>query len=518
MSTGSGGVLDREAALRRLLDMAERGELRTEHVRLVASGLGVSLRTLWRWIRQARVGDGLIARTPVRFEVSDELRTRLAFWRGNIAAVRRELLEAARAGGDPVPSLSTLQRAVARDLAAGDRAGLAGGERARRAYDVFLRRPPTRRNQVWEADHVEAPVEVHVEDRLVKPWVTWFIDVGTDAVCGTAVTPGAPSRESILAALRSAITLEAPHGPPGGLPQVVRIDRGKDFLSGTVAAVMAGFAVKVQDLPAYTPHLKGTVETLNRAAEAMFFAGMPRYTHAQRMANGRPVDPDAPALSFEAFVAELLRWVRWWNGEGGEHTMPALEGRTPLQAWVDDPTPLTTVPAADLRLLTLEDDGRIRTITTKGVAWRTRHYVAAWMTGQVGRTVRVRHMPHHAHEIEVFDATTGEHLGAATLADAASKEQIAALHQARAERRRRLRADLKAAEKSRRARYAAVTTPAPAQPLAAMTNAEVSAELGQADDQRLRTAALPGLIPLGPAAPGWVLPRSPAPTDPDDAR
>ena len=49
---------------------------------------------------------------------------------------------------------------------------------------------------------------------------------------------------------------------------------------------------------------------------------------------------------------------------------------------------------------------------------------------------------------------------------------------------RRLRADLKAAEKSRRARYAAVTTPAPTQPLAAMTNAEVSAELGQADDQR----------------------------------
>jgi hypothetical protein len=34
--------------------------------------------------------------------------------------------------------------------------------------------------------------------------------------------------------------------------------------------------------------------------------------------------------------------------------------------------PLTTVPTTDLRLLMLEDDGRTRKITTKGVAWRAR--------------------------------------------------------------------------------------------------------------------------------------------------
>jgi len=45
--------------------------------------------------------------------------------------VHRELVRAAKAGGLPAPSLSTLQRAVARDVLAGDRAGLAGGERAR---------------------------------------------------------------------------------------------------------------------------------------------------------------------------------------------------------------------------------------------------------------------------------------------------------------------------------------------------------------------------------------------------
>jgi putative transposase len=55
----------------------------------------------------------------------------------------------------------------------------------------------------------------------------------------------------------------------------VRIDRGKDFLSRTVASVLAGFAVKVEDLPAYMPHLKGSVETVNGALERMFVAGLP---------------------------------------------------------------------------------------------------------------------------------------------------------------------------------------------------------------------------------------------------
>lgn len=497
--------LPREAAVRRLMVLDAEDQLRSEHVLLAAEGLGVSARTVWRWLERARATGDVDQPLRGHFEVTDQVRQRLAFWRGNIAAVHRELLEAAKIDGTPAPSRQTLQRAVERDVLRGDRAGLRHGERARRAHDVFLKRPRTYRNEAWESDHVEAPVEVDVEGRLLKPWVTWFVDVDTNAVCGTAITPGPASRESILAALRAAITLEEPYGPPGGLPGRVRIDRGKDFLSKTVGSVLAGFGVRVTPLPAYTPHLKGTVETVNGAAGRMLFAGMPRYTDAQTLANGRPVDPDAPALTFEAFVAELLGWVRWWNAE---HTMAVLEGQTPLQAWLEDPTPLSTVPAGDLRLLALEDDGRTRRITTKGVSWRARHYVGVWMTGQVGRPVRLRHMPHHEHEVEVFDADTGAHLGAAVLADQASSEQIGELRRSRERRRRQLKADLRAAEKARRVRYAAATTPAPPQQVSAVTAAEATAELADASDEQLRSVARPLLMPLRPPAPGWVLPRA----------
>jgi len=104
---------------------------------------------------------------------------------------------------------------------------------------------------------------------------------------------------------------------------------------------------------------------------------VPAPLHVRPVAGQRPAGgPDAPPLRFEAFTAEPLAWVRWWNTE---NVMPALAGRTPLQAWLADPTPLATVPAADLRLLMLEDDGRTRKITTKGVAWRSRQTIArAW--------------------------------------------------------------------------------------------------------------------------------------------
>jgi len=508
-------VVPREAAVRRLMELDAGGLLTGQDVQLAAAGLGVSPRTMWRWIGQSRRTGNPSQGPRDRFVVTDELRERVAYWRGNVSAVHRELVAAQAAGGPAAPGLATLYRAVARDLSRGARAGLRHGELARREYDVFLSRPATHRNEAWEADHVEAPVEVDVAGELKKPWVTWFIDADTNAITGLSVTPGPPSRESILAALRTAICMDAPYGPPGGLPGLVRIDRGKDFLSKTVASVLAGLAVRVVDLPAYKPHLKGSIETLNRAVEPMFFASLPRYTHGQVLANRQPVDPLAPALRFEAFVAELLTWTTWWNTE---HTMPVLEGRTPLEAWLQDPTPLTTVPSEDLRLLMLEDDGKPRTITTKGVSWGSRFYVGTeWMGGEVGRKVRIRYMPHHKHEIEVFDAVTGKHLGPATLSDKASGEQIGELRRSRETRRRQLQADLRAAERARRTRYAAATTAAPAQPLTALTAQEAAAEQADLDAQQLRArrresarpkreSAGATVMPLRPIPAGWVLP------------
>uniref|UniRef100_UPI0038D21ED5 Mu transposase C-terminal domain-containing protein n=1 Tax=Kitasatospora indigofera TaxID=67307 RepID=UPI0038D21ED5 len=521
----------------RLLVLDARGELAIGHVRLVADAVGVSLRTVWRWLAAARTEGRTDARRRERFTVTPHLHARLLLWCGNAAAVHRELLAEAHAAAETagsdddggqanageaaplvVPSLATLHRAIRRDLNPGQRAALAGGERARRRHDVHLRRPRQWRNACWEGDHKHVPVQVDLHGQLVCPWVTWFIDCATNAVTGVAITPHTPSRDAILAALRTAISRDdpdGPHGPVGGLPSLVRIDRGRDFLSRTVAAALGAFAVPVHDLPPYSPHLKGTVENLNLCAERMLFASLPRYTHAPisslRRRDGAK-DETAP-LTFSVFVELLLEWVQWWNTE---HTSAALASRTPVQAWLEDPTPIEDPKPGQLWAFTLEDDGAARTLTTSGVHWRGRYYVGDWMAGLAddGIKVRVRHLPHHAHEIEIVDAITGAHLGPAHLADAATDEQRAAVRRTRSAEQRRLKKALAAADRLRTERFAAVTTPRTPEPLQALTAAEAAAELEATDSRDLRALALPGLIPHAPLPDGWVPPRPGAPAKP----
>ncbi|MFJ6776823.1 Mu transposase C-terminal domain-containing protein [Kitasatospora sp. NPDC091257] len=239
---------------------------------------------------------------------------------------------------------------------------------------------------------------------------------GGDA--GLSFTCLDPGGASILAALRCAVLRTGPYGPIGGRPESVRIDRGKDFLSRTVTAAFGAFGTTVDDLPAYSPHPKGGIENLNRSAIRMLFAALPGYRTEQP---GRRPDrlPTAPARSFEDFTAEVLAWVTWWNTE---HHSDGLNGHTPLQAWPHDPTPIITdIPPTDLWSFTLEDDGRTRVITSHGVRFTNRDYLAAWMAGQASRAVRVRFMTHHTHETEICDPA-GRRLGTAHLADQATPE------------------------------------------------------------------------------------------------
>ncbi|WP_435972218.1 Mu transposase C-terminal domain-containing protein [Streptomyces sp. Qhu_M48] len=386
-----------------------------------------------------------------------------------------------------------------RDLTAGERAGYRKGPQAARALDVFGKRSRTWRNHVWETDHVQAPLRVEADGVLVRPHVTWFIDCATKAITGLAITPGYPTRASILAALRSAVLRTEPYGPFGGRPEQVRIDRGKDFLSHTVTAAFGALGTTVTTLPPYSPHLKGTVENLNRCATRMLFAALPGYTPTQPH-RGPDRRLPAPPLSFQAFTEQLLAWVTWWNTE---HRPTALNGNTPLQTWQADPTPLTDIPPSDVWSFTLEADSRTRTITSHGVRFNNRDYIADWMTGQAGREITVRFMPHHHHEIEVC-TPHGHHLGTAHLADHATPEQLHALRRTRAQRAHRLRAEAKAAEQLRRTRFAPATEATEARRHDTITAAEAARELGRHHHTDLAALALPDLIPPMPPPAAWA--------------
>ncbi|MGW9370364.1 integrase catalytic domain-containing protein [Streptomyces xanthophaeus] len=253
-----------------------------------------------------------------------------------MAAVHREL--AAEAGNpDSVPSLRALQRAVRQDLSAGERAGLKGGEAARRRFDVYGRRPGTHRNACWEEDHKRIPVRVDLEGSVVCPWVTWFIDVATKAIVGVAVTPHQPARDAVLAALRTGISRQDPYGPFGGLPGVVRVDRGKEFLCRTVERALGAFAVPVDDLPAYKPYRKGTIEALNGAVEEMLLVSLPGYTHRARPAEAYHPDGvhdphDHVPCFLSARGTARPRVCAPFLSESPREA-PSVAGRVPMLGW-----------------------------------------------------------------------------------------------------------------------------------------------------------------------------------------
>jgi putative transposase len=496
----------RAATVQRLFTLDQCELLTTAHVKLAALALGRSERTVWRWLATARSTGCHLPVSRERFTITPKIRRLLVLWGGNASAVHRDLKrQAADDPGLTVPSLTTLHRALRRDLTAGDRAGLAHGEAARRAHDIYAQRPAQERNAAWEGDHKCVPVEVWVEDELTRPWVTWFIDCATRVITGAAVTPHAPSTDAVLAALHMAIDRSGTFGPAGGLPGLVRVDRGKDYLSTAVSSALGALVVPVVDLPAYTPHLKGTVEALNRTVEQMLFVSLPRYVHQPKLTGKRVADPDAPALTFEAFVKLLLEWVQWWNTE---HKPKPLKGRTPMETWRADPTPVYDVPAEHLAFFGLQDDGRTRTIGTHGVLWRNRHYIGPWMVGLTGTRVSLRYLPHHDNSIEVFDMH-GAHLGTAFLASAATPEQVRQVSNARKAKARRLHADAKAAAKLRRERFEAVTSATPPQRLQALTQQEAETELADANAPDLARLANPGYIPHRPAPDDWARPLPP---------
>ncbi|MEV6013256.1 Mu transposase C-terminal domain-containing protein [Streptomyces sp. NPDC051976] len=523
----------RALAVRLLLHDARDTTIPPLRIRAVATAHGVHPRTVRRWLANAQEHGGTF--TPAgrpHFELDEHMLDVVRRRRGNASAAYQELAdeaaaaekkqadEAATEEREPadetaieptrpaLPSRATFHRAVRRQLDPGQRAGMRHGETARLRHDVFGKRPRRYRNYAWETDHVEASVKVIVDGHIRKPWITWFVECATDGICGLAITPQTPSRESILVALRDSLLLDSRHGPFGGRPERVRVDGGKDFLCTTLREAMAVLGPELIELPPGRGDLKPTVEAVNGAVKKMLFADMPGYTHPQKVAGGKPADPDPDLLTFEEFCLLVIDWVRRWNTE---HTVPALGGKTPAQAWADDLTPVIVIHPEEIHTFTLEPRrARPLTINNDGVHWKSRTYVDDWMHGRGGEKVNLRYMPHHPYRVELYDAETGKYLGPGFSTDELTPAQQRALDSTRRRRANELKADLTKVERQRKVRYSA-TRDGLTRRLEALTTQQAAEELrahGIAPPAPADTTPTDrGGLSLPEPSDGWIVPR-----------
>ncbi|MDX2700433.1 Mu transposase C-terminal domain-containing protein [Streptomyces ipomoeae] len=502
----------RPAAVRQLLGLRGAGELTTAHVRLVAESVGVSVRQVWRWLAQAEETGSTEKPERRRFRITDEIIDVLADYQGNVKRAHEHLVRMAEEAGEKPVGLTTLHDAIARDLDPGFMAGLREGIPAARGFDPAFQRPAVARNQVWEGDHKQVPLVVMMPDeKLSKVWVTWFEDRGTGYVMGWAVTVGSAHRGSVLAAVRASVLREDPYGPAGGLPELVRVDGGADFLSRTVRRAFGLLGVPVHRVR--SARHKGGIERLNRTSMTRFFADLPRYTKAPRLDHRRRVGDGDPPLTFEAFVGLLREWVTEHNTK---HVVKRT-GVTPLEAWLADPTEIRPEPGPEeLRAFMLESDHRPRKITSHGVEFAGRCYMPENGVGRIGVEVRVRWMPHHSHEIDLYTFRGDRYLGRAFLSDEATEELRTKVLDDRQEHSAALRRALQRSGERRRDRYLPATEPQLPVQATRMTREEALAELAGTSG---RAPAAPRrreepYQPLTPIPAGWARPgQAPAPSN-----
>lgn len=463
----------RAATVARLEALRATGALTTAHVRLAAEGLDVTVRTVWRWL-ESDTASTAGRPGPQPYQLSEADREAFAYFRGNIAAVHRARTAVTSGAGStaglPIPdflaagwaesvpvSVRTLQKAFARELTPAEHAAWRDGEHDRRASQVYLSRPDAPRNRVWETDHKDLPILVlPPRGPAVRPWLTSVIDDGTRAMVGWAIAL-TPHSGTVLTALRMALVQDEKRGPFGGVPAMVRIDRGLDFAAGAIRDVLAALVIDCHRLPGHTPHRKGKIERVHRTIEQTLLCGLPGYTDGPRNAAGELYGPisDTPAaraaaenaesgpMRIERFAVVFADWVAWYNTQ---RPHAGLDGRTPLQAWNDDPSAVARVEEQAVRHLLLA--GVERTVDKDGIHFHNLRYLAPQLQGRVGQRVHVRYMPHDDRFIEVY--LDGRHLCTAFPQGQLSEEQVAEFREhARAESRRLGRARRKAARRAR---------------------------------------------------------------------
>ncbi|WP_329240840.1 hypothetical protein OG223_00750 [Streptomyces sp. NBC_01478] len=479
---------ERAASVTHLLALEAAGTLTPDDVKTVAAAHGRTPKSVQRWMQRARDNNGHYQRKQRdAAEVTPRMEDELIRWCGSIAAAHSALQDD---GAMPL-SYSAFYCAVTRTYPPSFLAGLRAGEKARRRYDLHgSHRERGRRNDAWEADHKEADVWVNVAGTARKPWLTLFVNCSNSGICGWAITPHTPSSQAIIVAIHSALQRGGPHGPFGGIPKLVRVDRGADFLSKAVAQTMGALAVRRVELPPRRPDLKPYVESLNAAFKDMHFRGMPGYTHCP--------DPDPAAkpkpppledlLTFEEFTTRTRDFIHRWNHE---HRIRSLGNRTPLQAWQADRTVIHDLPPGALnRSLPLVS--RTFTITGTGIDWNGRVYLETWMRDLIGNCVRLRHLPGRYDTVEVYDADTDHRHGTARWTNAASSHLLKRVKEDNAADAARLREALERRPQIVRERFAATATPAPPQPLTTLTTEQARQRLR---DPRDPHAATPENLP-----------------------
>ncbi len=382
-----------------LLARLDRGSVSKRQYEEASRSTGLSKRQLQRRIA-ALLDTHLGAQTPQRrgFALTEHHK-QVIMACGNVQLAYNELQRA----GEDLPSYKTFWRAFDA-LPSGVRAYMRHGAKELVNFWLYPPYQAPARNEVWQADHFELPIDVVADGHsaaLVKPWLTVFEDDRTRMVMAWALVaqPGArPGADVVCATICDGVRIRLEHDVEvGGVPRIVRWDNDLSFNAGSVIQLGTAVGFECHAVPPYSGHMKGKVERLGRRIQEEFCVLQPGFTHGPTTYTDKNPYRDTPNLTAGELRARLALYFATYNQTAHEGI-----GSTPFEAWVEDATPLRRADDSQLRSALLVSPRLYTVNQRKGVHFHGQWWQGAGMLDIVGRKVQVRYPINDDSFIEIY--------------------------------------------------------------------------------------------------------------------
>ena len=242
-----------------------------------------------------------------------------------------------------------------------------------------------RLNQLWEAD--STPADLMLADG--RHSLIGMIDVYTRRL--RFLVSKTSKAVSVVGLIRHCLI-------DWGVPEIIKTDNGKDYVSQHVVRVMHGLDIEqkfctpfqgqekphierafktfLHGLVELMPHFIGHNVTERKAIEA-------RRSFAERVMNkdSEPVEMSLTSRELQKFCDEWVNFVYQYDRHDG------LNGKKPIEMvrnWKEPIRRISEMRALDMLLMPAPRDGGMRTITKKGILVDGKHY----QSGEFARICR----------------------------------------------------------------------------------------------------------------------------------
>ncbi|MGI8655584.1 MAG: Mu transposase C-terminal domain-containing protein [Pyrinomonadaceae bacterium] len=269
-------------------------------------------------------------------------------------------------------------------------------------------------NERWQIDHSRLDIWIRqwVEDHweVVQVWISVVLDAHSRSIAGFFLSVKQPDSYTTLILLRQAISPKSnPAWGNRGLPAILQPDRGKDFMSHTVASSLGSLHISLDPDPPYYPRRKGRIERWFRTLNDGCLKMQPGHMDAIGTTQGAAQKHTAVLLTRK----QLMREIESWVVTDYHQRVHSETGRKPAELWEE--TVRLRMPESEdaMRVFLLKSD-TVRTITKTGISFMNGKGGGNYWSPDIDfhwkRQAKVRYNPEDLQSVLLYDATTGAYL------------------------------------------------------------------------------------------------------------